>query len=98
MRHEVHPNSLAAYHGSGPALSRRAQTVLDWLRAHGPATDRQAARGLGFGDMNAVRPRITELVDLGLLRETGSRRCEVTGKTVRVVDVPRGPAQGDLFS
>lgn len=93
----MHANSIAAYHAEAPRLSRRAQLVLDWLQEHGPATDRQVMAGLGFADMNAIRPRITELMEARELVETGSTRCATTGKTVRMVDVPRNP-QGLLFS
>lgn len=96
MRTNVHENSIASYRAERPRLSRRAQAVLDWVRAHGRATDRQVVEGLGFRDMNACRPRITECVQIGALREVGSIRCPVTGKRVRVVDVPA--AQGRLFS
>lgn len=98
MRTNIHANSIEAYHSSGPLISKRARMVLNWITANGRATDRQVARGLGFQDMNACRPRITELLDLGALLEVGSVKCEVTGKKVRVVDIPRGPAQGTLFS
>ena len=77
-------------------ISRRARMVLEWIRANGRATDRQVMAGLGFADGNAVKPRISELVKLGALREVGSARCPATGKTVRLVDVP--PVQGALFS
>lgn len=97
MRTDVHPNSVEAYHAEKPNLSRRARMVLAWIRLHGRATDRQVAYGMGFGEnLNAVRPRITELVDAGELRETHNVRCHVTGKTVRVVDVPAG--QEELFA
>lgn len=51
---------------------------------------------MGFPEPNAVRPRITELIAAGFLQEVGEKRCPVTRKTVRVVDVPR-PAQRELF-
>lgn len=91
----VHSNSIACYHAERARLSERASRVLAWFQVHGPATDRQAMIGLGFSEPNAVRPRITELIELGLLRELGSVRCAVTGKTVRRVAAP--PAQGALF-
>jgi hypothetical protein len=94
---QVHPNSIEAYHSQEAKLSARAEAVLAWIRFHGRATDRQVAYGMGFGEnLNAVRPRITELIDAGLLRETHNVRCHVTGKTVRVVDLPAG--QEALFS
>ena len=38
-----------------------------------------------FSDMNCVAPRVTELIDLGLVVETGDTICPVTGKRVRLV-------------
>ena len=35
--------------------------------------------------MNNVRPRVTELIKLGLLMECGVETCEVTNKSVRKV-------------
>jgi hypothetical protein len=98
VRTNVHANSRAAYFEAAGMISRRAQMVLDWVRANGRATDRQVMQGLGFTDGNAVKPRISELIQIGLLVEVGATRCHITGKTVRLVDVPRGPAQGRLFS
>lgn len=93
----VHANSIDAYHAEEPKLSRRAEAVLAWIRIHGKATDRQIAYGMGFGEnLNAVRPRITELIEAGKLREATNIRCEVTGKRVRVVDLPLG--QEALFA
>ena len=96
MRTAVHENSIAAYHSSVPMISRRARMVLEWVRKNGQATDRQVMQGLGFIEPGAVRPRITEAIAMGMLREVGSTRCPATGKTVRLVDVP--PVQGALFS
>lgn len=96
MRTGVHYNSITAYRSEAGRISKRAQRVKDWLQDNGPATDRQVAQGLGFSDMNAVRPRITELLDRGEVRETGSTRCPTTGKNVRRIDVHRA-AQLDLF-
>lgn len=95
--HEMHENSLTAYRAEEAKLSRRAQAVLDWITEHGPHTDREVMRGMGFSDMNAVRPRITELIDLRKLMEVGDVRCPVTGKKVRRVDIRR-PRQEVLFS
>lgn len=85
----IHANSLAAYHAERLRLSDRAERVLGYIANKGPSTDRQVMAGLGFGEPGAVRPRITELIDLGLLMEVSNTKCSVTGKTVRVVDVPR---------
>lgn len=84
----IHENSVAAYNQERAKLSKRALLVCAWVELHGPATDRQIMQGMGFTDMNSVRPRITESVDAGQLVEIRSIRCPVTGKTVRVVARP----------
>jgi len=101
--HAMHGNSLQAYAESRPALSARCQAIVDWLRLRqSPASDRQIMEGLGFSDMNAVRPRISELLERGVLREWGACTDARTGKTVRLVELPqRQPAKpvpvADLF-
>lgn len=92
----IHANSVAAYHSEEQKLGRRALDILFWVRAHGPATDRQIARGMGFGDMNSVRPRVTELVETGQLREVDSIKCEVTGRHVRRVGIPPDQSERGL--
>lgn len=93
----MHANSLAAFRAEEGRLSKRAAAVLAWISERGPKTDREVMQGMGFAEPNAVRPRLTELIQAGLLMEVCSRKCPVTGKTVRVVDVRR-PRQENLFS
>lgn len=83
----IHQHSIDAYHSEGVKLSRRALRILEWIELHPKVTDREVMRGLGFSDMNSVRPRITEAVEIGALIEVGEKRCPVTGKTVRIVDL-----------
>ena len=52
-----------------------------------PLTDREVKDLLEFTDMNAVRPRITELLIEGKLKETGSTICNTTGRNVRLCEV-----------
>lgn len=84
----VHTHShlaLEEIKGEGK-LSRRQAAILQWLLANPrPWTDREIAAGMGYREMNAVRPRITELVDQGILQECGSVICQVTRKRVRQV-------------
>lgn len=81
----IHPNSVAAYwQGRLDLFSKRQQKVVLAFRAlRGPATDREIMIKLGFTDPNAVRPRISELTDAGILREFGNVKCPVTGIMVR---------------
>ncbi len=84
-----HDHSLAAHGEIGASLAARRAAIVAWLHNHGPATDRQVRDGL-FGqlaDMNMVRPRITELLDCGALRECGSVTCPATGRRVRQIEV-----------
>jgi hypothetical protein len=40
------------------------------------------SRGENFFDPNSVRPRITKLVDIGIVESAGKRICAQSGKTV----------------
>ena len=53
------------HHGMEPT----AYELLRWMQIQNPALD-----------LNAVRPRLTELKDAGRTRTTGKRRCAVTEK------------------
>ena len=99
-QHSIHENSLAA-HGelkSEGKLSKRELVILaafeNW--GGGTYTDREIMNRCGFSDMNAVRPRITELIKAGKLLECGHIRCPVTGKRVRLVRL--APIQRKLFN
>jgi len=82
-----HANSRESYHGLGSTKSERMEKVLYVLRARGCMTDREVMLAMGFTDPNAVRPRISEGIRAGLIRERGKRVCEWTGKTVRMVEI-----------
>jgi hypothetical protein len=78
----THPNSILAHRTN--RYRDRHREILEELR-RGPGSDRDLCCRLGFTDMNAVRPRITELVGMGAIVETGEVRDPLTHKTVRVV-------------
>lgn len=84
----VHQNSKISYEETKAEgkLTKRQALILQWLLANpGSHTDREIAQGLRFTDMNAVRPRITELVDQRLLEEVSTIKCDITGRPVRKV-------------
>lgn len=54
-----------------------------------PATDREIMKRLGFTETNAVRPRITEMLDRGILRQVDQVYCKVTGKLVRACQISK---------
>jgi glutamate dehydrogenase/leucine dehydrogenase len=86
----VHQNSIATLSEERHRLGQRANEILAYFsRADVSKTDRAVMIGLGYTDMNAVRPRITELTGKGLLMETGGIRDTETGKPVRVSAITR---------
>jgi len=86
MKSHIHPHSLAA-HADGDAgpFSERESLIICALHQLGQATDRQLMKHLGFTDMNAVRPRLTELIESGVVTECGSLIDPSTKKRVRIV-------------
>jgi len=94
----VHANSIIAWHRLDKE-SRLARILAVYRTSSCPLTDREVAERLGFTDMNAVRPRITEAIgdDLnpGPLRECPSIICPRTKHRVRTVSL-RLPVQMTL--
>ena len=80
--HRMHENSHAAWREHNP--SKREQAIIDYIRIRRPMTDRQIKEGMGFEEMNQVRPAITAMHDAGRMFEYGSTTCPKTGRTVRV--------------
>lgn len=75
-----------AYQESRRTAPKRQSLVYDCLRHHGPQTAEELVKRLGYRDMNSVRPRLTELKDLGLVRTTGKRPSS-TGRMTAVWEV-----------
>jgi hypothetical protein len=95
----IHPNSvLAFWQGRDDLFGKRHQKVIAVLRTHTYAmTDRMVMNACGFFDPNAVRPRITELVEAGVVVEAGNTECPITHKTVRLVKLAKPkPAQAEF--
>jgi hypothetical protein len=92
MSQGSHANSIACYY-SERGFGERAQKVLALFQEHplSAYTDREVMVLLGFSDMNAVRPRLSELIDAGELLEIGKKPCAVTGKNVRLVKLAPKP-------
>ena len=81
----VHENSRETYKELADHLSGRQLEVYEYVVKHGKSSDRQIKDGLGFDDMNKVRPRVTELVINGLFIEGDNIRDTETGRPVRTV-------------
>ena len=95
MSATIHANSLEAYHdGELGMFTKRQREILKAFRQRATLTDRECLTALGYSDMNAVRPRITELIDSGVLREVGETKCPVTKKRVRLCEIaPKEPPE-----
>lgn len=83
----MHINSIEAYVSEFGNISKRAKLIYNHLRSNSDIcySDRDVMIALGFDEPNQVRPRITELVKSGLIKEVGKRKCETTGKNVRLI-------------
>lgn len=75
------------------SLPERQAMILDALKDRPQSTARELAlylwkRGkIPSPERNYVHPRLTELVDDGLVRVVGKRICSVTGKMVAIYDL-----------
>jgi hypothetical protein len=90
----MNANSLDALDRS--KLGYRMRLIHACLLRHGPQTDRQVKALLNLPDMNCVRPRINELIDLHYARVVNNVRCPITGQTVRVTEALARAVQKDL--
>ena len=81
----VRENSLEAYRELKGHLSDRAVLIYEFIEKKGISTERQIKNGLELDDMNAVRPRVTELIQAGLLVEGEKVIDKKTSRHVRTV-------------
>jgi hypothetical protein len=65
-------------------LGDKQEEVLFAIKQMVAGTDTEIANYLGYSDINSVRPRRFELVELGLVREVGKRICSITGRNAIV--------------
>ena len=68
---KMHCHSIETYHEEHEKLSQRASEILKWFKEmrQDVATDRMCRDAMfPHGDMNTVRPRITELIQANLLQ------------------------------
>jgi len=95
----MHFNSKKALYEERSRLSERESQIYEMLRVtpNDSRTDRQIMVRLGFSEPNQVRPRITELINKGLLMECGQTTCLETRKTVRLVKLYSDNNQMEMF-
>lgn len=92
----MHINSLIAFSEERKALNDRCQRILLVVEEFPNSTDRDILSELGKSDPNYVRPRITELIRRGLVMETGSTTCKVSGRKCRTLGLPKFEHEGQL--
>lgn len=76
-----------------PKAKTLREKVLDVLRVHDCTAD-EVAENVGKSILS-IRPRLSELVELGKIEDTGGRRKNESGHRAIVWRVPE--AQRDLF-
>ena len=62
---------------------KRGKMILDAL-GDTEMTAREIAYKLGFSDLNAVKPRLTEMRDAGIVETCGKKKDEITNRNVAV--------------
>jgi transcription initiation factor IIE alpha subunit len=76
----IRQTSIMAY--AGRKLDTKVHhQILEILQFHPDSTDFEISLLLGYSNPNVVRPRRNELMHAGLVRSTGKRTCQWTGKT-----------------
>lgn len=66
--------------------ARYAQ-ILDVLKDGEELTAREIMQRLNYTDTNTVKPRLTELRMMNMVKVIGKRKCTATGKTVSVYKI-----------
>ncbi len=78
-------NTLESYHaGKLELFPQTERIVITTFQTVGTATDRDIALYLDYDDLNRVRPRITALLERGIIEKCGDTVCPFTGRTVRL--------------
>lgn len=68
----------------------RQWLIYGMLEQYGPMTAREICMKLGSNDMNYVRPRLTELVQMGKIEIIGKKLDTETDRNTSVYQVVRG--------
>lgn len=68
----------------------RQWLVFGILEQYGAMTAREVCSKLGSDDMNYVRPRLTELVQMGKIEIIGKKKDVITNRNTSVYQVIRG--------
>lgn len=78
--------TLEAYHSVEPELNARQKLVYNFIRKNPDLNAEQIYRGLGYHSPNSISPRITELLENGMIRVSGYNLTS-SGRRARVYRV-----------
>lgn len=92
----IHINSREAFDEIRDKVTDRQKHIIRVVEKYPNSTDRDVLNELGWHDMNMVRPRITELVQRGLLVESGAMLCGITNRKCRTLKLPAFEHEGQL--
>lgn len=62
----------------------RRQNIILFILGDKEMTARQIAKAIGFTDLNQVKPRLTELMQAGVIDAIRKQRDPITGRNVSV--------------
>jgi hypothetical protein len=75
----------------------RQWLIFGILEQYGAMTAREVCSKLGSDDMNYVRPRLTELVQMGKIEIIGKKRDSVTNRNTSVYQVIKEKEDGNVI-
>ena len=64
-----------------PTIGKKRQTVYGVIKSKGKITNRMLAKHLSW-DINRVTGRVTELVNMGMVKASGTTKDSETNRTV----------------
>lgn len=75
----------------------RQWLVFGILEQYGAMTAREVCSRLGSDDMNYVRPRLTELVQMGKIEIIGKKKDTATNRTTSVYQIIKEDENGNII-
>jgi len=84
MKKRMDESSLEAWHAKRTQFEKRKREILEAIGGD-CLTVRQIKDRMGKLDMNEVRPRVTELLQMGVLEKIGRQPDPLTGVPVMLV-------------
>lgn len=98
MKTNVATTSIIAYHGhrlSGKLGAQQTAVMKSIARLGGCATRSMIERDLfPIVRINAICPRVKELIELGQLRVSHSAKCPITQSTVQWLEIVEAEEEG----